>query len=119
MADGHHLAVVARRRDLERRGDRRGRERVVAADLQLVRQSREEAAAVVVNDAGLPVHELAGWADLPAECLDDRLVSEADAERGDACTANERDDALRPAARPRGHDAPVLPPAFAAGGRVA
>src|SRR5262249_61628615 len=76
-------------------------------------------AAVVVAEAALPGQGVAGGAVLPAECLDDRLVSEADAERGDACLATERDDALRRAARPRRHDEPFWLQPFEVGYVVA
>src|SRR5262249_7398105 len=82
-------------------------ERVVAADLQLVRESFEEAAAVVPDDARLPVHELTGRADLPTERLHDRLVPEADAERRDAGVTHERHDALRRPAWPGRDDEPL------------
>ncbi len=65
-------------------GDARDRERVVAAGGQLVGEAGEEAAAVVLDRGGLAVHELPRRADLAAEGLGQRLVAEADAERGDA-----------------------------------
>ena len=84
VANGHHLAVGGRRGDLERVRYAGGRERVVAAGLELVGKPAKEAASVVVHVARLAVDERAGQADLAAEGLDDRLVAEADAERGDA-----------------------------------
>src|SRR3954471_20095470 len=80
MADGHHLAVGSGRRDLQQRRDLCGRQRVVSADLELLGQPAEEAAAVVADGARLAVDERAGGGDLAAEGLDDRLVAEADAE---------------------------------------
>ena len=81
MADAHHLAVRGPGRDDELVGHRRRGERVVAADLDLVRQPGEDARAVVGDDARLPVQQRPRLADLAAERLDDRLVAEADAER--------------------------------------
>ena len=46
MAHRHDLAVLRPRRDLELLGHRVSRQRVVAADLELVREAREEPAAV-------------------------------------------------------------------------
>ena len=86
MADCHDLAVLRPRADLERLGDARGGERVVAAGLERAREPGEEAAAVVVDRARLPVHETLGGTDVASERLDDHLVTEADAERGDAVT---------------------------------
>ena len=80
MADGHHLAVRRGRRDLQQLRDPCGRQRVVPAHLELVRQPGEEAAAVVVDGARLAVDEGAGGGDLAAESFDDRLVAEANAE---------------------------------------
>ena len=57
MAHAHDLAVLGVRGDLERVGhDRRG-ERVVAADLEPLRQPREDAVPVVLDDARLPVEQ--------------------------------------------------------------
>ena len=78
MADGHDLAVLRGGGDLEQGRDRRRRERVVAAGLELFRQAGEETPAVVPDRARLPVHEFPRGGDLPAECLHDRLVAEAD-----------------------------------------
>src|SRR5207237_4703704 len=82
VADGHHLAVVAVRARLELVRQPRGGERVVAARVEALRQAAEEAASVVRDGARLAVQQLARLADLTAESLDDRLVPEADAERG-------------------------------------
>ena len=75
---------------------RRG-ERVVAADLDLLGQSREHALPVVVDHARLPVEERSRRADRAAEGLDDGLVTEADAERRHA--GAERADELERDAR--------------------
>ena len=80
VADAHHLAVVGPRRHDEVAGHRRRGERVVAADLDLVGQAREDPAAVVRDEARLPVQERSRLADLAAERLHDRLMAEADAE---------------------------------------
>ena len=95
------------RRDLERVGDRRRRERVVAAGLEVLGQPGEEAAAVVRDDRRLAVHELAcAGPTSPPNDLDDRLVAEADAERrrrGAAAVARSRSRRRRPrAGRARG-----------------
>ena len=81
MPDGHDLAVAGGRRDLELLGNSCGRERVVAAGFELVREAGEQAAAVMPDGASLAVHELPRGLDLAAEGFDDRLVAEADAER--------------------------------------
>src|SRR5215218_2615200 len=83
VADGHHLALVARRRDVELLGDRRRGERVVAAGDEVVGEATEEPESVVVDHAGLPVDERLRRPDLAAEDFDDRLVAEADAQRRD------------------------------------
>ncbi len=84
VPDAHHLAVLGPRRDDELGGDVERRERVVATRLDLLRQARVHALAVVTDDARLAVQERLRAPDLPAERLDDRLVAEADAERRDA-----------------------------------
>jgi len=81
VAHGHHLAVAGRGRDLELLGDRGRRERVVAPGLEVIGQTGEETAPVVVDDACLAVQQLLRLPDLAAERLDDGLVAEADAER--------------------------------------
>jgi hypothetical protein len=53
---------------------------VVAAARKGRGEIREQTAAVVEHVARLPVHELAGWNDRPAERGRDRLVPEAHAE---------------------------------------
>ena len=68
-------------RDFELVGDRGRGERVVAAGKEVGREPVEQALAVVADQARLPVDERLRAADLAAECLDDRLVPEADAER--------------------------------------
>src|SRR5438067_13711107 len=89
MAYAHHLAVVAACGHLELvRHARRG-ERVVAPDLEPLRQPAEDAAPVVLDDARLPVEKALRAADLAAEGLDDRLVAEANAERRHARRAHE------------------------------
>ena len=98
VADAHDLAVVAARGDLELVGHPRRRERVVAADLESLRQALEDAPAVVFDDARLAVEQALRAPDLPAERLDDGLVAEADAERRDARVPHEADQLLgRPA----------------------
>src|SRR5205823_14047858 len=81
MAHGHHLAVVARRAHLEANRNGDGGERVVAARREVSREPVEDSLAVVVDRARLPVDEPARLPHAAAEDLDDRLVSEADAER--------------------------------------
>src|ERR687884_195325 len=54
MPNGHDLAVLCRRRHVEDVRDASGGERVVAADLGLLRQPVEDAAAVVAEEGGLP-----------------------------------------------------------------
>jgi hypothetical protein len=84
---------------------------VVAAHLQLRRQPREDAAAVVRDDARLAVEQRLRLADVAAEGLDDRLVAEADAER--RCGLAEppdhvdRDACVRRPSRAGGDDEPV------------
>src|SRR3972149_5312986 len=51
--------------------------------LERVGEAAEDAGAVVVDHAGLAVHDLAGAGDGTAERLADRLVAEADAEDGE------------------------------------
>src|SRR4051794_26107555 len=81
VADGHHVALGAARRDLELLRDRGCSERVVAAGLEALGQALEEPAAVVLDLTRLAVDEPLRLADLAAEGLDDHLVAEADAER--------------------------------------
>ena len=80
VAHGHHLAVVGRRGDLEHVRDHRRRQRVIPPRLEGAREPLEDPLAVVRDAARLAVHEALRLADLPAECLDDRLVPEAHAE---------------------------------------
>ena len=82
MPDGHDLAVARRSPRPRAAREPCGREGVVAADFELVREPGEQAAAVVPDGAGLPVHELLRGLDLAAEGFDDRLMAEADAQRG-------------------------------------
>src|SRR5438874_12183150 len=81
MAYRRHLSLGAGRGDLELVRHRDCRERVVAAGLELLGQPREDATAVVADGARLAVDEPLCGTDLAAEGLDQRLVSEADAER--------------------------------------
>src|SRR3954451_25156864 len=98
VADAHDLAVVAARGDLELVGHRRRGERVVAADLESLRQSLKDAASVVLDHARLAVQQALRAADLAAERLDDRLMTQADAERRHARVPHEADQLLgRPA----------------------
>src|SRR5438270_8325765 len=93
VADGHHLAFVAGRGDLELVRDALRGERVVAARLEARRKAGEEALPVVVDGARLAVDEPSREPDLAAERFDDRLVAEADAERRHPRAADERGDA--------------------------
>jgi len=67
VANAHHLAVVGPGRHDEVVGHRGRGERVVAADLDLLGQAGEDAAAVVGDEARLPVQEGSRLADLAAE----------------------------------------------------
>ena len=82
VSDAHHLAVGRPGRDLELVGNLDGRERVVAAGLEMLRQSCEDTLAVVLDERGLSVQQRLRLADRTAEGLDDRLVTEADSEPG-------------------------------------
>jgi hypothetical protein len=97
VTDRHDLAVLRSRGDDERCGNPRRGERVVPAGLELRGQSPEDAAAVVLEDARLPVQERARLSHLSSVGLDDRLVPEADAERGRRRA--EADDELERATR--------------------
>ena len=83
VANGHH-DTAAGGADLEHVGQLvDGDQRVVAADLEVLRQPAEDRAPVVLDPRGLAVDRLV--ADhLAAPRLDQRLVPEADAERRDA-----------------------------------
>src|SRR3954462_4123419 len=113
VADAHHLAVVAPRSHLELVRDTRRRKRVVAADLEPLRQATEDAAPVVLDAARLPVEQALRAADLAAERPDHRLVAETDAESRHARVANEADEVLGRTAgaggedEVRGRDVPV------------
>ena len=72
MADGHHLALAARGRDLELARDRRRRERVVAPGLEALGQALEQPAAVVLDLARLAVDEPLRLADLANNFLGTR-----------------------------------------------
>src|SRR3954451_22205494 len=104
VADAHDLAVVAARGDLELVGHRRRGERVVAADLESLRQSLEDAASVVLDDARLAVQQALRAADLAAERLDDSLMTEADAERRHTRVPHEPDQLLGRSAGAGGED---------------
>ena len=111
VADAHHLAVGRARGHGELVGDGRRRERVVPADLDLVRQARVDACAVVRDDARLAVEKRLRLADRAAERLDDRLVAEADAERpgrrAERLDQLDRDAGVAGPAGPRRDDEPV------------
>src|SRR6476659_10993616 len=79
-----HFVLRAGGRNLELAGNNGRGEGVVAAGLELLREPREDAAAVMTHRARLPVDETLGRPDLAAEGLDDSLMSEADAEGGDS-----------------------------------
>ena len=84
MAHGHHLSVGGGGGNLELVRDAGDREGVVAARGQLVRDPGKEAAAVVLDRGRLAVDELPRRPDGASEGFGQRLVAEADAERGDA-----------------------------------
>ena len=65
-------------------------ERVVAGAGHGGRDAGEDGPAVVLDLAGLAVHELGGADDVAAEGCADGLVAEADAEDGDARAAVRR-----------------------------
>src|SRR5690606_31792742 len=82
VPDAHDLAVGRARRN-----DEVGRhalairgERMIAPDLERVRNPAVERLAVVLDERGLAVHERARADDLAAEVLDDALVPQANAE---------------------------------------
>jgi hypothetical protein len=83
---------------------------VVAADLHGLLRAREHTATVVLDARDLAVHQSSGTDDLAAEDLDDRLVTQADAEHRN--TAREaadhvhRDTGIARRTRP-GRDAQV------------
>ena len=81
VANSHDLSVARPRRDLEGLGDLHCGERVVAPDVDPWGKAGVDPAAVVVDRARLSMDERACLRDPAAEPLDDRLVSEADAER--------------------------------------
>ena len=56
---------------------------MVAPDAERLRQAGEDAAAVVADGGGAPVHRRVGARNLDPEGLADALVAEADAEDGD------------------------------------
>src|SRR6266536_1765052 len=99
VAHAHHLAVVAPSRDLEHVRHARRRERVVATDLEVLRQPAENALAVVLDRARLAVQQALRARDLAAERLNHRLVPQAHAERRHARAAHELDELLRRSTR--------------------
>jgi hypothetical protein len=92
----------------ERRGHLDGRERVVAAGFDLRRQAGEDTLTIVVNTARLAVEQRSRLADRADERLDDRMMAEADAERGHGRTERtdelHRDTAVRRPTGPWGDD---------------
>ena len=82
MPHAHDRAVGELTRDLEAVGQRRpvDDQGVVAADLDVLRQSLIETAAVVADSRDFAVDDLARAHDLAAEYLADGLMAEADAE---------------------------------------
>src|SRR5207237_2772398 len=81
VPNGHHLAVVAGRRDLENLRHARRRERVVAPGREVGRKAFEDSRSVMVDRARLSVNEPPRLADLSAEDLHDRLMAQADTQR--------------------------------------
>src|SRR2546428_2044043 len=79
---GHDLTVGCYGRDLELIRDAGRGQRVITTDLEALWQAGEQALAVVLDRARLAVYQLARGTHLAAEDFHDRLVSEADAERG-------------------------------------
>src|SRR5258708_30749665 len=104
MPDSHDFTIVRTRGDLELIRDGRRRERVVAPDLERLRQAGKDAAPVVLDEARLPVQQPLRRRDLATERLDDRLMPEADTERRHARVAYQPDQLLRRTARPGGGD---------------
>ena len=82
VSHAHDRAVGEFTRDLEAIGQRRAvdDQGVIAADLDVLRQSLIEAATVVADARDFAVDDLARAHDLAAEDLADGLVAEADAE---------------------------------------
>ena len=78
VLDGHDLAVLGRRQDLEigRNGGRRDHERVVSGRAERRGQAVKDAGAGVVDHRGLAVHGLTGSNDLAAVGGPDALVSQ-------------------------------------------
>src|SRR3972149_3486521 len=90
VADGHDDAAVGLRRDLQlfvREPLALDGQRVVTDRLERVGEAAEDAGAVVVDHAGLAVHDLGGAGDDAAERLADRLAAPADTQEGDAPSA--------------------------------
>src|SRR5207248_5544234 len=81
MPDRHDLAVVRVGDRLELVWQASRGERVIPPGVERLGEPGEEPGPVVPYGACLPVQELACVPHLAAERLDDRLVSEADAER--------------------------------------
>ena len=110
VSHAHDRAVGELTRDLEAIGQRRtvDDQGVIAADLDVLRQSLIEAATVVADARDFAVDDLARAHDLAAEDLADGLVAEADAENRHPA-AKFADDILADArllrdARPRRDD---------------
>ena len=84
MAKAHDFAVAGMGGGAQARwqGFRLDGERVIARRREGAGQAGEQAGGVMVNRAGLAVHDLLGRDDITAKGLADRLVTEADAEQG-------------------------------------
>src|SRR5438105_5644809 len=112
MADAHQHAVTARGL-LQARGQLRvDDERVIAPDGQRGGDAGEDRAAVVLDRRRLAVYGRVQL-DATAEGLRERLVAEADAERGDARLGHlprelERDSGVVGCARPGRDDAALV-----------
>jgi hypothetical protein len=110
VADGHDLTVGVAGGHDQRLGQRlEGRQRVVAASLELRRQAfQDRVVADPADGAGLAVHQPPGRADLAALDLDQALVAEAHPEHRDpareAADEGARDAAVRRAAGAGGDD---------------
>jgi hypothetical protein len=94
MAHGHDLTFVGACRNFQhiRQRLRLRDQRMVTARLERLRQSRQDAAAIVMHVRRLAMHETRGAHDFAAEHFDERLMPEADAEHRHL--ARERGDHL-------------------------
>ena len=81
VAHAHDLSVRGPCGHVELVGNADGSEGVVAAGLDLGRETLEDPESVVLEHARLAVQERLRARDLASERLDDRLVAEADSER--------------------------------------